>query len=111
MWEIKNNEPVKVWRDDRHGFPTYSVSVSSRKKDGNWVNCYQDVTFRKDVEFQNAEEIIINSAFPSVRSWDGGKKIIWVVMDFTYARKDQQRKIPDISYDEAFTAVDDSVPF
>lgn len=111
MWEIKNNEPVKVWRDDSHGFPAYSVSISSKDKAGKWVNFYQEVNFRKGVEFQNGEEIIINNAFPSVRAWDGGKKEVWVVMDFTYARKDQQRQIPDISYDEAFTTVDDSMPF
>ena len=116
MWDIQNNEAVKVWRDDKHGFPSYSVGISSRKKDGSWVNAYQEVIFRRDVEFTNGEEIIINHASPSVRAWDGGKKIVWVVMDFTYARRDQQRKaperkMPDINYDEAFAAADDSIPF
>lgn len=62
-----DTKPVKVFRKDKEWngstFATYSIGISSKDKDGNWVNGYLDCQFKKGVELQNKEEIFVNNAF------------------------------------------------
>lgn len=85
---LKTDEKtVKVFRKDREWsggtFATYSVGVSSKDKDGNWVNGYLDVLFKKDVEVANKTEIEIVNAFPIVTTGKDGRTFVkWMITDF-----------------------------
>ena len=68
---IKTDEkPVMVFRKDKEyngsTFPTYSIGVSSKDKDGNWISAYYDCLFKKGVEVENKTKIFIKNAFPVV---------------------------------------------
>lgn len=79
-------DKVKVFRKDKEWsggtFATYSIGVSSKDKDGNYINGYLDVQFRKGVELGNKAEIKIKNAFPVVRESNGKKYVSWFINEF-----------------------------
>ena len=86
---ISTEGAVKVWRNDNGSFPNYSVSFSKKNDEGNYVNCYQSIRFKRGVELENGEEIEIKNAFPSFDIGKDGKKYsYWMVTDFTKAGAD-----------------------
>lgn len=50
-------------------FKTYSIGVSSKDKDGNWVNGFLPCNFRKGTEIANKSKITISNSFPTVRKY------------------------------------------
>ena len=58
---------VKVYATEKEGqygkYTRYSVGVSSKDKDGNWVNGYIECKFKKGVSIPNKARIQINKAF------------------------------------------------
>lgn len=110
--------PVRIWRNDKHGFPQYAVTISKPKDDGSgdYVRAYQEVRFKKGIELENGEEIFIQHAFPVLRTWKDGKKQIWQIIDFTYARQrpKYQPEPRQVSYDDmpdTFSQAEDDIPF
>ena len=82
-----DDKPVKVFVNEKEGrsgkFYTYSVSASSKDKDGNWVSGYMEVLFKKEAtKPNNKDEIRINNAFPVVSEYNGNKYIKWFITDF-----------------------------
>ena len=81
---------IRVWRDDKYGYPSYSVSIQAKKDDGGYVTEYKQVKFRKGVELENGSEIIIRDAFPTLDVWkdkqtgEFKKKEVWVILSFAY---------------------------
>lgn len=70
---------VKVFKNE-HGF--YSIGISSKDKDGNWIKGYIDVLFKKGVELENKTEIVIKNAFPVVNEYKEKKYIKLMITDF-----------------------------
>lgn len=111
-----DGKPVKVWRNDKNGFPKYAVRLGTKEGD-EWVNIYQDVKFCKGVELENGALIHIKNAWPKVDSWtkDGRQftKEVWFINEFEY---DGINQAPPKSFDSAFddfgfSSVEDNVPF
>lgn len=50
-------------------FKTYSIGVSSKDKDGNWVNGFLPCNFRKGTDIANKSKITISNSFPTVRKY------------------------------------------
>lgn len=97
-----DGKPVKVFRKDKEWngstFPTYSIGVSSKDKDGNWVNGYIDCLFKKGVDIPNKTEITINNAFYVCNK--SGDKVYnkLMITDFEMAYQDVSNEfmqIPD----------------
>jgi len=113
---------VKVWRNDRHGFPQYSVKLS-RMIDDEWVNVYQDVKFRHGVELENGSEIIIDDGFVTMDVWKGKDgvpkgKAVWMILDYHYttdrsreARQKQRKSAKAEDIPDSFSAAQDEIPF
>ena len=102
---------IKVWRDDKFGFPKYSVSISKKNEDGTYTNAYQTVAFRKGVTLENGEEIIIDKAFPTFDSGKDGRKYVkWMITEFKQMNKAETKK-PDDKFVEIPNDVDEELPF
>ena len=110
---------VKVHRSDRFKFPSYYIKIS-RQVDGKWVNHFQDIRFRKGVEIEDGDEIIIKDAFPTIDVWkkDGAvkSKEVWQILDFKFRSETEPRQVPlaDVPAEEMpdnFAAAEDEVPF
>lgn len=65
--------PVMVFVNERQTqngtFKMYSIGVSSKDKDGNWVNGFLPCNFRKGTEIANKSKITITNSFPTVRKY------------------------------------------
>lgn len=70
---ITEQTPVTVYVNERQTqngtFKTYSIGVSSKDKDGNWVNGFLPCNFRKGTEIANKSKISISNSFPTVRKY------------------------------------------
>lgn len=79
-------EKVRIYAKERTWsggtFISYSACISSKDKDGNWVNGYLDVAFKKGVEIANKSDINIKSAFPRVRKSGDKSYVSWMITDF-----------------------------
>lgn len=96
---------IRVWRDDRNGFPKYSVSFSKKDENGNYENAYIDVKFHKGVELENGTDIQILEAFPTFnKGKDGRKYISWFIKD--YERMDGQPKVNNVGINGIAIPVD-----
>lgn len=93
---ITEQTPVTVYANERQTqngtFKTYSIGVSSKDKDGNWVNGFLPCNFRKGTEIANKSKINITNSFPTVRKYTdktGAERteIGIFVMDFTVAEQ------------------------
>lgn len=111
-------EKVKIYCKERTysggSFMTYSMSVASKDKDGNWVNGFLDCEFKKaDAEkITNKCVIKINNAFPKITvAKDDRKYVKWFINDFeitemgegAIANADDFMKIP--------SDIDSELPF
>ncbi len=117
---------VKVWRSDKFGFPQYAVTVG---KTESGKHEYQQVQFRRGVELENGDEIYIDSAFPTLRTWNDKQtgeercKSVWMITEFSYrARKEPetQKEAPapqqqsQLGFDDlpdSFSAAEDDITF
>lgn len=109
---ITDSKGIKVFRKEKeyngNTFYTYSISDSTKDDNGNWINKYRDIRFRKGIEVPDKAEIIIKDSFPVLRKGnDGTVYETWMIMDFEFKNKPQDNdgfmNIPD--------GVDEYLPF
>lgn len=101
---ITDSKGIKVFRKEKeyngNKFYTYSISDSTKDDNGNWINKYRDIRFRKGIEIPDKTEIIIKDSFPVLRKGnDGTVYETWMIMDFEFKNKAQDddgfMNIPD----------------
>ena len=117
---------VKVWRSDKYQYPQYSVAIWQDTENGERVTEYKQLQFRRGVELGNGEEIIINDAFPTLRTWKDKKtgeikhREVWMVLDFNFKMQApvqrQQTVVQETLGDfndlpDTFAAAEDDIPF
>lgn len=90
-----DDKGVKVIRKDRETksggkFATYSLMVSSKDIDGNWVNGFIDCQFKKGVEIANKTKIKINNAFYVVNEYNGNKYTKIMILDYEVLEEGEQ---------------------
>lgn len=114
---------VKVWRSDNYGYPQYAIAIGTKTDDGQRVSEYQQVQFRRGVELENGEEILIKDAFPTLRTWKDKQtgetrhKMVWMITDFIYkpqqhmqgTQMQMQSQFTDLP--DTFEATEDEIPF
>ena len=90
-----DGKPVSVYRNDKQTqygtFTTYSLGVSSKDKDGNWINGYVDCQFKKGVDIPNKSKINITNSFYTVSEYQGKKYNKIFVMDYVIV---EQGEVP-----------------
>ena len=75
---------AKVWTKEHDGWTSYTISVSSKDKDGNWVNAYQPVRFKKDVpKIENGTEINYKG-FATVSKGKEHNYVLWQITEFSF---------------------------
>ena len=107
-----DDKGVKVFANERDGangkFTSYSIGVSSKNQDGEWVNGYINCRFKKGVTVPNKSKIEIKKAF-FVATKSGGKAYTHLMItDFKVLSEegtaeqsaDDFMKIPDGAEDE-----------
>ena len=77
----------RVFAKEHEGWTSYTLGVSSKDKEGKWVNAYQPIRFKKDdVPPANLTDITF-VAFPVVRerTIEGQNRnyIVWQILSFT----------------------------
>lgn len=80
--KLTEEKSVKIIAKDRGNFTTYSMMVSSKDKDDNWVNGFIECKFKKGVSVANKSKIKINNAFPVVEKWNDKTFVKWMITDF-----------------------------
>lgn len=111
--------PVMVFVNERQtqngSFKMYSIGVSSKDKDGNWVNGFIDCQFKKGVELNNKAKIEISNSFYTVNEYNGKKYTKLFILDFTVVEDGEvSQPAPAPNGDMGFMNIDtdmDSLPF
>lgn len=60
---IENKYPVMIFKNINDGKVFYSIGLSRKDTEGNYINGYMTCKFKKDVELENQTKIYIKSAF------------------------------------------------
>ena len=69
-------------KQDGTKYTLYSIGVSSKDKDKNWVSGYLNVRFKSGVEVANKSKIKINNAFPVVSKSGDKTYVSFMITDF-----------------------------
>ena len=107
-----DDKGVKIYRKDKvtksgENFATYSLMVSSKSQDGNWINTFLDVIFKKGVSVNDRAEIKINNSFLVANEYNGQKYIKLMVMDFDVLN---EGNAPQQTTDDGFVMISDDTP-
>ena len=96
----------KVFAHDNGTWTSYSVGVSAKDKDGNWVNGYQPVRFKKGQDVPD-RSVINYKAFPTVVKGKDKPVIVWQILEYTI-----EGDMMSTRSDQEFTALtNDDIPF
>lgn len=60
---IENKYPVMIFKNINNGKAFYSMGLSRKDAEGNYVNGYMTCKFKKDVELEDKTKIMIKKAF------------------------------------------------
>jgi len=103
--------PVKVFKNE-NGY--YSLSLSDKKQDGNYVNWYKNCQFKKDVELENKTDIRIKKAWLKCNEVNGKKYEYIFISEFEVVNEQKQQQQVETKEQIPFTdnqTSDDDLPF
>ena len=60
---IENKYPVMVFKRENQGHTFYSIGISRKDRNGNYINGYIDCRFKKGIELENQTRIYIKKAW------------------------------------------------
>lgn len=93
---IKTDDyPVMIFRDDKGQYPRYSMGISSKSKDGEWIKAYIPCKFKKGVEVENMTKIKINNCFPIASKGEKYVFVSWMVNDFEIVDEEKEQAPSD----------------
>lgn len=75
---IVNDRDIMIFKNDKG---KYSVGISRKKKDGNYISAYFPVQFNQGVEVENKTMIKIKNAWLDFYNWEyeGKKGTTWII--------------------------------
>ena len=88
---IKSDERgCMVFANEKEGangkYTLYSIGVSSKNTNNEWVSGFLNVRFKKGVEVANKSKIKINNAFPVVNKGGDKTYVSFMITDFELIR-------------------------
>lgn len=114
--KLTEDKGVRIYKKERTGskgtFYTYSMSVASKDKDGNWLNAYLDCQFKKTDEdkITNKCKIKINNAFPVISNYQNKNYVKWMILDFEVVEQGEADTDPNAMVNlDSFMEIDDSI--
>ncbi len=78
---IKQTGETTIYRKD-FDKPSYSISIGKKKEDGNWINVFIPVSFRKGVSVGNKTKVTITDAWPSCYEGKNGNVLTIFINEF-----------------------------
>lgn len=99
--EIISNRDEMIFRNDYNGKPFYSIGLVKKDKDGNYVNGYMNVSFKKDVELENQTKIHINKAWIDFYNKDRKTFPYIFISEFDIVSEREQEKDPFKEFGES----------
>lgn len=102
---ITSDKPEMIFRDDKGKYPRYSIGVSSKDKDDEWIRAYVPCKFKNGVELENMTKITIKNAFYTVSRGEKYNFVSIMITDFEVVdgEKDKFMDIPP--------GIDEELPF
>lgn len=115
---MSDGKPVKVFRKEFNGRPSYSIALSKKEGD-NWIRIFKPIRFMPGYAVSDGQYIYIKEAFPAVDSWvkDGQQytREVWVIKEFVSDAPYTTPEIMGVQAEpvdvEGFSQVEDDVPF
>ncbi len=109
---ITDGKAVTVFRQDKtsqNGVPytQYSLGISSKNANGEWVNGFIDCQFKKDVQVNNKAKIEIANSFYTVNEYNGKKYYKLFIMDFNVVENGESQHVPQV--DDSFMSIADDM--
>ena len=97
---ITDGKPVSVYRQDKvsssgNAYTQYSIGVSSKNTEGNWVQGFIECAFRKGTDIPNKAKIEITNSFYTVNEYNGKKYLKLFVLDYTVVEGGQPAPAPN----------------
>jgi len=81
-----DDKGVMVFANEKEGangkYTLYSIGVSSKDANNNWVSGFLNVRFKKGVSVPNKTKIKINNAFPIVTKSGDKTYVSFMITDF-----------------------------
>jgi len=96
-----------VWANEYNGKRYYSLSVGSKKQDGDgWDNAKQPIRFKSGIKVNNKTEISFK-AFPTVGKGKDGNFVLWQITEYQ-----ETADHVDVPVESQFTALtNEDIPF
>ena len=114
--KLTEDKGVRVYKKEKQWsggtFYTYSLSVASKDKDGNWLNAYIDCQFKKSDEdkITNKCKIKISNAFPVISNYQNKNYVKWMILDFEVVEQGETATDPNAMVNlDSFMEIDDSI--
>ena len=96
----------KVFAFDNGTHTSYSIGISAKDQQDNYINGYQKIRFKKGQDVPD-RSVINYKAFPTVVKGKDKPVIIWQILEYTMA---DEMAMPDKA--DGFTALmNDDIPF
>ena len=76
----------RVFAHNNGTWTSYSFGISSKDKDGNWINGYQPIRFKKGVDVPN-KAVITYKAFPTAVQGKERPMVIWQILEYSVAEE------------------------
>lgn len=115
---IVNDKSVKVFLKDYQGKELYSVGISKKDQNGNYINGYISCRFKKDVHLKNKSTIKIKNAWLDFYLKDKETRPYIFINEFELVSEDvpiqENKEIKKDPYEEMGDEVeltDEDLPF
>ena len=96
----------KDFETDGKTYPKYTIGVSSKTPDGDWINGYIPVKFKKDVSVENMTKINIKNAFYVNSKYKDNVYTSLMITDFEIEKKSNKDDFMDIP-----DGIEEELPF
>ena len=103
---ITSDKPEMIFRDDKGQYPRYSIGVSSKTPDGEWIKGYVPCKFKKGVEIENMTKILIKNSFYSVSKGEKYNFVSIMITDFEKVEEEKKDDFMDIP-----SGIEEELPF
>ncbi len=114
---ITDGKAVTVYRQDKTSqngvaYTQYSLGISSKNANGEWVNGFLDCQFKKGTDIPNKSKIEIANSFYTVSEYNGKKYTKLFVLDFTVVENGEVKTVPNnTDFMNIPDGLDDGFPF
>ena len=95
---ITTEYPVMIFKNDNG----YSISLSDKKQDGNYVNWYKKCQFKKGVELENKTNILIKKAWLKCNEVNGKKYEFVFISEFEIVNNNEPDPFNDIQVSDEY---------